>query len=183
MSGATIETLKNINDSSNFERRVALLGATVFGVGFAPIAPGTFGSVAGVAVFLGLSQLPATLYALTVLALFALGVWAADCVEVIFKKQDDGRIVIDEVVGQLLTLSPLLFCGELSLASWKSWLLLGAGFLLFRALDIAKPGPIRMAERAFSGGLGVMLDDVVAGIFGAGALVLLIWGFRGGLSG
>lgn len=197
MSGTTIETLKNTNDSQTFDQKVALLAATFLGAGLAPVAPGTFGSAAGVLVFLGLSQLSLALYALTVLALFAIGVWAADCVEVVFRREDDGRIVIDEVVGQLLTLLPVFVSTRFGVgwvgegfaleggawADWRFWILLLVGFLVFRVFDIAKPGPIRAAERAFSGGLGVMLDDVVAGIFGAGVMGILIWALRGGWLG
>lgn len=197
MSGTTIETLKNTNDSKTFDQKIALLAATFLGAGLAPVAPGTFGSAAGVLVFLGLSQLSLALYALTVLALFAIGVWAADCVEVVFRREDDGRIVIDEVVGQLLTLLPVFVSTRFGVgwgregfaleggawADWRFWILLLVGFLVFRVFDIAKPGPIRAAERAFSGGLGVMLDDVVAGIFGAGVMGILIWVLRGGWLG
>ncbi len=207
LSGTTIETQKNINDSKTFDQKVALLTATFFGTGFAPVAPGTFGSAAGVIVFLGLSQLSLALYALTVLAFFAIGVWSADRVEAIFRREDDGRIVIDEVVGQLLTLLPVLCSTRLGSGpvretwrewaregwmregmhegwgSWQFWLLLFVGFVVFRFFDIVKPGPVRAAERAFSGGLGVMLDDVVAGILGAGVMGLLLWVLGGGLGG
>lgn len=188
LSSAPIETLKNINSSNTFEQKVVFLVATFFGAGLAPFAPGTFGSAAGVMVFLGFVTLPTGLYALTVLTLFALGVWAADRAEGIFRRHDDGRIVIDEVVGQLLTLSPLLWsaqllrAGEQIFRGWEFWLLLSVGFLMFRVLDILKPGPIRKAEQ-FVGGLGVMLDDVVAGIFGAVVMGVLLLVLGGGLHG
>jgi len=106
--------------------------------------------------------------------LLALGVWAADGAEAAFGRSDDGRIVIDEVVGQLLTLAPLLWgvAGAVPLARNPAWLV--TGFVTFRVLDIAKPGPIRWAERRFRGGLGVMMDDVVAGVVGAAVLGLLL---------
>jgi phosphatidylglycerophosphatase A len=100
------------------------------------------------------------LYALSWAALLALGVWAADRAERIYG-EDDGRIVIDEVVGQLLTLAPLLLWGGSSLAA------LVTAFVTFRVLDIWKPGPVGWAERHFEGGLGVMADDVLAGALGA----------------
>jgi phosphatidylglycerophosphatase A len=139
--------------------------ATAGGVGYAPIAPGTFGSAVGVALFVVLSALHPLLFALTTATLFALGTWAADRAEDFFDKKDDGRIVIDEVVGQLLALFPLLWFANLAGASWLA--LLGAGFLLFRLFDIWKPGPVAWAERHFEGGAGVMLDDVVAGALAA----------------
>jgi phosphatidylglycerophosphatase A len=100
------------------------------------------------------------LFALSWLALLALGVWAADRAERIYG-EDDGRIVIDEVLGQLLTLAPLLWWGGASLAG------LVTGFVTFRVLDIWKPGPVAWAERRFEGGAGVVADDVVAGALGA----------------
>jgi phosphatidylglycerophosphatase A len=144
---------------------VARILATAGGVGYAPIAPGTFGSAVGVAVYVLLSPLHPLLFALTAATLFALGTWASDRAESFFGKKDDGRIVIDEVVGQLLALSPLLFFANFAGATWLA--LLGAGFLLFRLFDIWKPGPVAWAERRFAGGAGVMLDDVVAGALAA----------------
>jgi phosphatidylglycerophosphatase A len=139
--------------------------ATAGGVGYAPIAPGTFGSALGVVLFVALSALHPLLFALTTAALLALGSWAADSAERFFGKKDDGRIVIDEVVGQLIALAPLLFFANLTGTAWLA--LLGAGFLLFRLFDIWKPGPVGWAERRFAGGAGVMLDDVVAGALAA----------------
>jgi phosphatidylglycerophosphatase A len=113
---------------------------------FSPVGPGLFG--------------------LSWMALLALGVWAADRAERIYG-EDDGRIVIDEVLGQLLTLAPLLFWGGASFAG------LVTGFVTFRLLDIWKPGPIGWAERHFEGGAGVVADDVVAGALGAIAMAAL----------
>ena len=93
-----------------------------------------------------------------------------------FGCKDDGRIVIDEVVGQLLTLAPLLVAGAEHSLPW-----LVTGFVAFRVFDIWKPGPVRWAERRFRGGVGVMMDDVVAGVLGAGVLgaalgLAVLWG-------
>jgi phosphatidylglycerophosphatase A len=147
---------------------VARILATAGGAGYAPIAPGTFGSAVGVVVFVPLSALHPLLFALTTAALLALGTWAADCAERFFGEKDDGRIVIDEVVGQLIALSPLLCFADL--AGTALLALLGAGFLLFRLFDIWKPGPVAWAERRFAGGAGVMLDDVAAGALAALAI-------------
>jgi phosphatidylglycerophosphatase A len=155
----------------NSEQRMARILATAGGVGYAPIAPGTFGSAVGVALFVPLSALHPLLFALTTATLLALGSWAADRAELFFGKKDDGRIVIDEVVGQLLALAPLLFFANLAFP--HSLALLGAGFLLFRLFDIWKPGPVAWAERRFEGGAGVMLDDVAAGALAALALTPL----------
>ena len=105
-----------------------------------------------------------------------LGIWAAGVAEEAFASKDDGRIVIDEVVGQLLTLSPLVLIPGL----WPrtaSWLLiwLVTGFVVFRVLDIWKPGPVRRMEQRFAGGAGVMMDDMLAGLIGAVPLGLAAW--------
>jgi len=148
-------------------RFAALAVATAAGAGFAPVAPGTFGSLVGVGVFALIAPLGAFAAALAVIGVTAVGVWAAGEAERIFARGDDGRIVIDEVAGQLGALWPLtLLAPDRALAP----LPLAIGFLAFRAFDIAKPGPVRWAERHFSGGRGVVFDDLVAGAF-AGVVV------------
>jgi phosphatidylglycerophosphatase A len=148
--------------------------ATVGGAGYAPVAPGTFGSAAGVVVYLLLADLDAFLFGVTLLGLAFLGIWASDEAERIFGQKDDGRIVIDEVVGQLLTLAPLVVLAPPSILRSPAWLL--AGFLLFRLLDIWKPAPVAWAERSFAGGAGVMMDDVFAGILGCLILsIAVLW--------
>ena len=157
---------------------MAVAIASVAGVGYAPVAPGTFGSAAALPIFVILSPLSPTVFAVTVVGLFFLGVWASDASEARFGRSDDGRIVIDEVVGQLLTLAPLLVlpvcaggerfgapgCGP----TRSEFLVLAVtGFVLFRVLDVWKPGAIRWAERSIPGGWGVMIDDVLAGLLGA----------------
>jgi len=141
------------------------------GAGYAPVASGTFGSAVGVALYIPLSFLHPLLYALTTIATLFLGIWAADIAERSYGKKDDGRIVIDEVVGQFITLFPLLLLVEPE--AMRSPALLVAGFFVFRLFDIWKPGPVRWAERNFPGGMGVMLDDVVAG--GFAALTIASW--------
>jgi phosphatidylglycerophosphatase A len=146
--------------------------ATACGCGFAPIAPGTFGSAFAVLLFIPLTALGTVGYGLATLALFVVGVPVSSAAERIFRKPDDGRIVIDEVVGQWITLLPLVIAPP---ETWRErYVLLAAGFLLFRLFDIWKPGPIGVLERRVHRGLGVMLDDVAAGVFGAIALSLLM---------
>jgi len=157
-SGVDISSAKD--SGSALARGLALAVATGAGSGFAPIAPGTVGSALGIAIFVLFSPVGPALYALSWAALLALGVWAADGAERIYGP-DDGRIVIDEVVGQLLTLAPLLLWGGVSLAA------LVTAFVTFRVLDVWKPGPVGWAERHFEGGMGVMADDVLAGAIGA----------------
>ena len=157
-------TISNEQDSGpGLARGLAIAIATGAGVGFAPVAPGTFGSALALLIFVLFSPVHPGLLLLSWAALFALGVWAADLAEQIYG-EDDGRIVIDEVLGQLLTLAPLLFWGGDSPVG------LVTGFVTFRLLDIWKPGPVGWAERHFEGGMGVVADDVVAGALG-GALM------------
>ena len=134
-------------------------------MGFAPIAPGTFGSALGVLLFIPLSWLPSGVYLAAWVAVTGAGTWAAHRTQEVTGIHDDGRIVVDEVAGQLLTLAPLLFFPELSFFALFS--LLVTGFVLFRVLDIWKPGPVGWAERSLAGGIGVMADDLVAGVIGA----------------
>jgi phosphatidylglycerophosphatase A len=146
--------------------------ASAGGVGLVPAAPGTAGAACGAAIFVLLSLPPRPLGAALLAAVgagaFAAGVWAAGAVCAGSGREDDQRIVIDEVVGQLLTLAPLL-----ALPGWRASLdpasvaPLVTGFVTFRVLDVWKPGPVGWAERRFAGGLGVMVDDLVAGALGA----------------
>jgi len=164
--------------------RLFVLGlATGGGIGFAPLAPGTFGSLATAALFLLYFRLAfASLQAIggVIVLLILVGCWVAERAGNFFAREDDGRIVIDEVAGQLLALVPLAFVmrppahfspesGELCLFLWVV-----TGFVLFRLFDIWKPGPIGWIERRFSGGVGVMLDDVAAGALAAFLLGILL---------
>ena len=142
---------------------MAIFLATGAGAGYGPIAPGTWGSALGVVLALPLAAGGPGLYAAVLTCLLAAGIWAAEEAERAFASEDDGRIVIDEVVGQLLALTPLL--GDPAALRSPLWLV--TAFVTFRVFDVWKPGPARWAERHFSGGTGVMLDDVVAGAFAA----------------
>ncbi len=128
-----------------------------FGSGLAPKAPGTFGTLAGVPVYLLMLQLPLSAY-LGLTLLFALvGVWLCDTTSRALGVHDHGGIVWDEIVGLLVTLALIPF----------SWLNLLLGFALFRLFDIWKPWPIGWFDRRVHGGLGIMLDDLIAGVFAA----------------
>jgi phosphatidylglycerophosphatase A len=140
------------------------------------VAPGTCGSALATLLYFPLAALGPLGYGLSVLALLIAGIPAASAAERIFERRDDGRIVIDEVVGQLLALAPLLLAPPL--ARNHRFALLAAGFFAFRLFDIWKPGPVRLLERRVAGGWGVMLDDVAAGALGAAALLLLRLGLR-----
>jgi phosphatidylglycerophosphatase A len=141
--------------------------ATGFGAGLSPLAPGTAGSLLALLPWLLLRELPWPWYALVLVLAFALGVWACDWITRELKIVDPGIAVWDEFVGQWLALMPLLFVS-------RSTLWIFAGFTLFRLFDIAKPWPVSWADRTVKGGLGVMLDDVLAGAYAAAALALLL---------
>lgn len=131
-----------------------------FGSGLAPFAPGTFGTLAAVPLYLLLAQLSLPVYLLLVVLSFIFGVWICGRAGDDLGVHDHGGIVWDEFVGLWITL----------IAAPAGWGWIVVGFLLFRLFDIWKPWPIGWADRQVSGGLGVMLDDVIAGIY---ALLLL----------
>ena len=145
-------------------RRFILLLSSNAGLGYAPVASGTFGTLAGIPAYWLLAKLPPALWLLTVVALFFLACWASGEAGKIYGVVDDGRIVIDELIGYLVTIALLPF-------TWKAAL---AGFLLFRFFDILKPQPARFFDRQIKNGYGVVLDDVVAGLYAALALRLLL---------
>ncbi|MBK9241014.1 MAG: phosphatidylglycerophosphatase A [Acidobacteria bacterium] len=137
--------------------------ATVGGVGFFPVAPGTVGSAVGVVIYM-LTRGWTPMAQFAVLAgITIVGIWAASVAEVALKREDPGPVVIDEVAGQLLTLF-------LTGVAWKGAIV---GFLIFRVLDIIKPPPARQFER-LHGGLGIMADDLMAGLYGLGLMMLLV---------
>jgi phosphatidylglycerophosphatase A len=136
-------------------KRLVILLATWWGVGYAPVAPGTAGTIAAIPFFLLLSLLPLSAYLASVLGLGLVACWAAGEAERIFQEQDSQRIVIDEAVGFLVTMTALP----------PDWPYLIGGFCLFRCFDIFKPPPIRLIERKVKGGYGVVLDDVLAGVY------------------
>ena len=145
--------------------RLAVFIATVGYCGYFPIAPGTVGSAAGLVFYLLVwwAQSPIVEVGLIV-ALFAAGVWAGTITERYFGGIDPGPIVLDEVVGMLITLAfiPVGVAGAL------------AGFVLFRIFDVVKPYPAGRLEQ-LHGGLGVMADDAMAAVYANLSLRLLIW--------
>ncbi len=170
-----------------FSVRVALFVATAGGAGLAPVAPGTVGSLVGIPVFLLLARPGLLLLLLSLAALFALGVWASAVAEAGWGRKDDGRIVVDEVLGQGIALLPLAWPG-LELGAGARAAVIVTAFVTFRVLDIAKPAVIGRVERRFRGGLGVMLDDVVAGflalpVSAAAVVAAVALGAAGGPAG
>lgn len=136
-----------------------------FGTGLSPVAPGTVGSAAALLPYLWLRELPLGVYLGVVLAVFVLGVLVSHILCRRCAVEDPGFIVIDEFVGQWLALA-------LAPPGW-AWILVG--FSLFRLFDVWKPWPVSWADRNVDGGLGVMLDDALAGVLAALVLVGLVW--------
>ena len=134
-------------------------------VGYFPIAPGTAGSLAGLALFAFIRWIGVPAIELgAIVAVFAIGVWAAHGAEAALGRKDPGIVVIDEVLGMLITLALL------PVSIWGVVL----GFLFFRALDVLKPFPAAQLEH-IHGGMGIMADDAVAGIYSHILLRVCIW--------
>jgi phosphatidylglycerophosphatase A len=146
-------------------RRLGLFIATFGYIGYAPIAPGTFGSAAGLLVFFAVRATGSTAVELLAIAvLFAIGIWSGTEAEHHFGGLDPGPVVLDEVVGMLITLAllPVSLGGAI------------AGFVVFRILDVFKPWPAAQFER-LPGGLGVMADDGMAAVYGNLLMHALLW--------
>ena len=144
--------------------RLILFIATGFGAGYLPKAPGTWGSLVGVALWFGLRDLALLPYLGVTATLFVVGTLCAGSAEKIVDRADPGLVVVDEIVGQLLAL----------LAAPHHPVAALLAFLVFRVFDILKPFPANWLDRHIHGGLGIMLDDVVAGLYSL--LVLqLVW--------
>jgi len=162
-------------DKLSLPDRISYLIATGFGAGLAPLAPGTLGALEGILVFLvivwgyGRFNLAAgwaeAIFAAINIVAFVSGVAASNRVCRLLGQKDPGRVIVDEISGQLISLTPILLN--------PSWLAVVTGFVLFRVFDIFKPYPIRKLEM-LPEGLGVMADDVLAGIYAA----VLLWAAR-----
>jgi phosphatidylglycerophosphatase A len=145
-------------------RNPAILLSTWFGAGLLPKAPGTWGSLAALPfAWIIVSLGGSSALAMACLVVYGVGVWAADQTIKITGIKDPGLVVIDEVVGQWIVLiftplHPLLYL---------------VGFGLFRLFDILKPWPVSWADQKIEGGTGVMLDDVLAGLYGLALIQLL----------
>ncbi len=159
-------------------RKLKGLLATWFGSGYSPFASGTAGTLATmplVALLWWAGSWPLHLAALV--AVVALGLWAADDAETRFEIKDPGQVVIDETAGYLLT--TFLVAPVASVAAWGA--LLALTFLLFRIMDILKPWPARRLE-ALPGALGIMIDDLFAGLYAFLLThgLLRLWSLAGG---
>jgi len=146
-----------------FRARLGLSIATALGVGYIPFAPGTFGSLAGLALW-AVIPTSATAQAAAILVVFAAGCWSAGVAERHFGRTDPGHVVVDEVMGMLITLF-------MNPVGWRG---ATAAFLLFRIFDIIKPFPANRFE-ALHGGVGVMADDGMAAVYANLVLRAGLW--------
>ena len=159
------EVVKN----ADLPGKTALVLSSWFGVGLMPIAPGTFGTLAAIPVVFVTYYLKSLFGALFILIFIALAFWASDLGRKHLGKNDPSEVVIDEVAGFLVTMFLLPL----------SWLSLILGFILFRVFDIIKPFPIRRLEK-IKGGFGIVLDDLLAGIYANISLRILLFLLRPG---
>lgn len=143
-----------------------------FGSGLAPKAPGTFGTLAAIPVYLLMAPLAWPYYLALVVLFTVIGIWACDRTARELGTKDPSAIVWDEFVGFFITM--LAVPSALLTASY-GWAWILAGFLAFRLFDIWKPWPIRVIDERVEGGLGIMLDDILAGVMAA--LILLVLRF------
>ena len=158
-------TVPKIAKSWNPSDYLALSIAT-FGVGYLPLIPGTFGSLASVGIFLLFTQIVTGTSLFALVLLFTLivtfsGIWAASRTEELSGRKDPGKVVVDEVAGQMLALLPLTLINPQPLTRGVI-----VSFILFRLFDIFKPYPAGRFER-LKGGYGIMCDDLMAGAYAA----------------
>lgn len=155
--------------------------ATAFGLGYAPMAPGTVGSLVAVVLFVPFlfsveSMFAQAAYLFVLVALALVGLWSVEQALPHWGSADPQPIVIDEILGQWLTYGSLVLTQVLNPAAsvaGAGWKYLLVGFILFRALDVMKPFPIRRSER-LPGAAGVLLDDVLAGVYAGLGLLLVV---------
>ena len=161
---------KQDNDKTRLSKPTVFL-ATWFGVGFLPNAPGTWGSLASLP-FAWLLHLNTgwEILAVAGLGLFIIGVWAADGYINLFGGEDPRPVVIDEVAGMWLTLTPAAYFYPNS----PDFVIYFIAFFLFRLADISKPWPASLADKKIKGGFGVMVDDLIAAVFSGLGLTFYI---------
>jgi phosphatidylglycerophosphatase A len=146
------------------------LSIATCGVGYLPLAPGTFGSLVGVGIFLLLVRANAANPLVIIVAILAItfaGIWAGSRTEQLSDRKDPGKVVVDEVAGQMIALFPLTL-----FAQWSTGAVI-LSFILFRFFDIVKPYPANRLQE-LNGGIGIMLDDLVAGVYGAVVVSIIV---------
>ena len=149
----------------NFRERAVLFLATGFFIGTVPFAPGTFGSIIGLPICFLISRLDMLIGVIGAILFILFAITIAAAAEKVLNKRDAGEIVIDEIAGLIVTFVGIPF-------NLKTMI---AGFILFRAFDILKPFPIRVLEKKVAGGPGVVLDDILAGLYANLILRLAIY--------
>ena len=151
----------------SFKQKAIIFLATGGWIGFSPVAPGTFGSLAALPICLLISWMRIGPALIVVVALIVFSTWIAHAAEKLEAQKDPSQVVLDEICGMAVALFALPF---------TPFFILG-GFALFRVFDILKPFPIRWVDKKVPGGLGIMLDDIIAGIFANGVIRLGIYLF------
>lgn len=141
--------------------------AVGFGSGLAPVAPGTFGTLPALLLWVPLSHLHWSTYLGVIVLLTLAGIWICEQASIFSGVDDHGSIVWDEIVGYLIAVFAIPF----------SLTAMALAFVLFRVFDILKPWPVSWADSKIKGGLGVMLDDVLAGLYSCVILHMLYWQF------
>jgi phosphatidylglycerophosphatase A len=143
------------------------LAIATCGVGYLPLAPGTFGSLVGVGIFWLLVRANLAVIVIAILAVTFAGIWAGSRVEQVSGRKDPGKVVVDEVAGQMIALLPLALS-----ARWSTGLVI-LSFILFRFFDIVKPYPANRLQE-LDGGMGIMFVDLVAGVYGAVVVLIVV---------
>jgi phosphatidylglycerophosphatase A len=152
----------------DFREKIAWVTATGLGTGLLPVAPGTWATPLGLVLAWGLSLIPWPVSLAALAVLFAIGVWAGGRAAARLGREDPPEVVIDEIVGMAVGLWLVTL----------TWWTVVAGFFLFRAIDILKPWPIGVLDRRVGGGLGIMVDDVAAGIVVNLVLQAAVWALK-----
>ncbi len=150
-----------------FNRCIVFCGVG-FGSGLAPKAPGTFGSAFALLFVPIWLSLGFNLSLIAIIIMSLVGIYICGQTAKVIDVHDDGRIVWDEFAGQSITFLPLLYLQQMN------WMWIIAGFILFRIFDVWKPWPIRVIDRQVHGGFGIMLDDIIAGVWAALCTLIII---------
>ena len=137
-------------------------------LGYIPLASGTFGTLWGLPIFFWLSAQPLWIQVLIITGSISLAILLAGQAEKIWNRKDPSQVVIDEIVGSLTAMAGMPF----------SWTMAVSGFFIFRIMDILKPFPIRKIDQGLPGGWGIVLDDVLAGVYSQIILRILIYLWR-----
>jgi phosphatidylglycerophosphatase A len=156
---------RELMEQRRFSRSLILFIAQGAYSGRSAFAPGTAGTLVGILLYLLLSGLPPVWYLLACVLTIGIAIWTADEAERMLEKKDDGSIVIDEIVGYLVSMALVP----------PTWMFIAAGFFLFRVFDIIKPFPLRRLQD-LHGGPGIVLDDIGAGVY-TNVVLQIVWYF------